>query len=304
MANDCLVTKLKASVDNNDLFKLGEFKIKNVYSASGITETNCAIDFKTCTVRTNKGGYFATSFAGLNEPSSRLTELTVINEQRLYFSNGDYDIIIGDKYNIYELYMPDNYPLKRVDLADLKYCTKLWNVSARNAAQGDIANFSGCTQLGALVLSNNNEVYGDIAAFANKPIFNLQLRNCIGVYGNVSALANISRTIFKLDLYGCQLTGTTQQIADMFSSYNMDMNVQFGEAPGITGNIVALASMTKFNSFYFCGTGVTGVIDELIEALRPYKASGDRVTFSFERTQVKHHETDTEPISQSITVTF
>lgn len=307
MENNCLVTTLKGKVSNDSLLKRGEFVIKNVYSASGITETKCAIDFNNCTVRVNNGGYFATSYAGLNNQAQRLTEKTIDAETRLYFSNGDYDIFIGNKSNLTEIFLPDNTPLKLIDLSLLKYCSSLNQLQAKGGSiEGDISNLSNCSGLVLLILHGNGQkVFGDISILNGKSsLFTVSFRNCTKITGSITNLANLSPSINLLDFSSCNLSGTTQQVASTFAPYNKDLNLQLSANANITGDIVNLASMTKLTSFVFNDTGVTGVIDELIEALRPSKSSGDNVRFNFVGTQVKYHASDSEPVSEAVQYTF
>lgn len=81
-------------------------------------------------MRVNKGGYFALTFAGLDDPASRLTEIDLSSEEKnLYFANGEYDIFIGKKNTLRTLYVQQNNTLFSQNLENLKYCKGLYNLS-------------------------------------------------------------------------------------------------------------------------------------------------------------------------------
>ena len=100
MANDCLVKKLRRSVANDSLNKLGVLKL-NVHHYDGTLSSGYQYEL---TVKTNADvkvsvdgdGYFTVDNNELNNPSARKTEYTITTrgQKLFYFKNDNYNIEI------------------------------------------------------------------------------------------------------------------------------------------------------------------------------------------------------------------
>lgn len=104
MAN-CLVTKLKENVSNNNLLPGGSFYI-NAVELNSISDneqkriTLYAVSGKTFKVIAKDGGYFGTSASTIE--SQKLTTIDVTpSGVTLFFKNGTYRVEITDKYNVF-----------------------------------------------------------------------------------------------------------------------------------------------------------------------------------------------------------
>lgn len=87
-------------------------------------------------------------------------------------------------------------------------------------------------------------------------------------------MSSRSSALSVIDVSFSKVSGTTSQLADVLSPLNRSINMQF-TGTEITGDIIYFAPLTKQTTFYFSGSKVYGVLDNLIEALRPSKTTGD-----------------------------
>lgn len=175
---NCLVTKLKSEVQNDNLIKLGVLRISVETMASGfdLSQTN-AIQFtvkggKTCHLSIIGSGYFVTDTADDADVSKHKTEydLNSTSTTTLYFSNGTYKIDIDNKYEITKLRIIDNNVAHMIgfDIADVAYC-----------------------DLGSPIVLGNTKVYGNIENLANQAhLAQVFINNLTDIHGNIAALPN------------------------------------------------------------------------------------------------------------------
>lgn len=104
MEKNCLVTQLKSKTGNTDLPVMGFMKIK----ISSITELNedawnvfsfSPIEGKSVTVKILGEGYIYSSSENRNTNTSGVKSITFSTSTLLFFSNGDYEILI-EKYTV------------------------------------------------------------------------------------------------------------------------------------------------------------------------------------------------------------
>lgn len=121
--NECLVTKLKSSVNDESLLKIGELK---AYLKDGATKEFVSVYSTTKTVLIENAILYNVSEAEINP------EQPLISFQGLVSQNGNKNavIVIGDKYNLTHLVLPE---LKTdIDVSVFKYSDKLEELSGRN----------------------------------------------------------------------------------------------------------------------------------------------------------------------------
>jgi hypothetical protein len=104
MANNCLKTTLKASVDNSRLVHLGAFGFDVISGDDSATKSSFYFSCKSgksVTFRALNGGYFSESYAGLDSEETRLTEKTYNNTTNiaLYFANANFRVECLDGYD-------------------------------------------------------------------------------------------------------------------------------------------------------------------------------------------------------------
>lgn len=240
MANECLVTKLKSIVNNDSLEILGtiEFDVIPMTITNGETQQKLRIANKLedVIVEVTSGGYFATSLANLDVPSSRLTSYTITANPsgtltNLYFANDTYKIRIKSKYDVSYIQTPD--------------------ATSGHIVTINVNKLHNCVALESLK-SNTTKMYGDIANLASCPIQTFAAYRCTGLYGDIKNLNQAN----SLNIYG---TGISGNIADLNPSI---IEFEGSGCSGITGNINVFKNATVAR---VAQTNISGSIQSLVE---------------------------------------
>lgn len=255
-----LVTKLKGSVSNTDLLRLGEMRIY-INKETSPTQKSRSLQFNvsdTTVLEIVGNGYFTDKT--LSENKGKTTSLTS-GYHTVYVSNDDIVLAILNKYNIVMLFS-DDYTLegsngslhKSFDLESLKYSTKLNILQFGFPVTGDISTLSNLTSLTTIYLSNSL-VTGDISTLGdlvNLETLNLERSSVTGdittlsklkklkkvylretkTYGNASSFASASLT----QLY---LNGATLNLAD-FANSSLLQTIEVYSATSINGDVALL----------------------------------------------------------------
>ena len=196
--NKCLVTKLKGSVSNNNLLKIGEMRMRiaKVENPTDATQSFGININKPVTFKIVGDGYFTDKTLVENKGKT----ITLDGNNGVWVSNDDVEIAILDKYSINSINV--NYPGQTstsygsnlyLDLSYLKYSTALTYLDMHSTqVTGDIANLKNLTALTYMDVQNT-QVTGDIANLKNLTaltyinIYNKQVP-LIGNIGNLSTL--------------------------------------------------------------------------------------------------------------------
>lgn len=165
----CLVTKLNGSVDNNELLRIGEMRIKveSVESPTKDTQGFGVAFAEPTTVEIVGDGYFTDNTLTENKGKS----MVVSSLQGVIVSQAT-TVAIINKYKLLSLhvFIPSGNPYgenKVLNLEDLKYSTPLTSLNlSRMQVSGDIANLKSLTSLTVLYL-RFTQVSGDIANLKN-----------------------------------------------------------------------------------------------------------------------------------------
>ena len=133
---NCLVTKLKSVVENDNLETLGRMIIRRNYN-SGETADSAYFQVKRSDIEDGQkvtltivgDGYFSTSFGGGS--IGKVVEVTKNAEGEseyfgLYTSNGNYTILVDNKYYFNNPQFSTSYSINMADI----YYTKISNISA------------------------------------------------------------------------------------------------------------------------------------------------------------------------------
>lgn len=172
MSNNCLLSKLKAAVDNPMLKGLNEFEMDARYTeSSNPIVQSFTIQMTTSesgTIYVTEGGAFAESLEALE--TNPLTSLSYTGAKTLYFKNANYKIRIADKSKIRTLASStETYTRLRVvmptveQLSYLPICTKITIVGVN--FEEDITELRGLPALTDLRFMHNN-AFGDIQGLA------------------------------------------------------------------------------------------------------------------------------------------
>ena len=149
---NCLVTKLKGSVDNDELLKLGELKLHVDSVNIPITRNEQRIlivgsDYTpdgNINVRT-KGSYMSLS-SDLSSPTSSI-DVPIGTEVRIYLLDGIYDVYVSNKYHIKVLGAGyeggEEVPIWNLEnIEDLYYTPNMTSLGIPNSTIiGDISKF-------------------------------------------------------------------------------------------------------------------------------------------------------------------
>ena len=96
MANDCLITRLKATVNNDNLVKLGEIVVNhsNVAGKTAVLKLMTRGGVGVTNISVSEGGSFTVDGVSLSS-----YQLAAGTEKSFTFSSGDYKIFIDNKPN-------------------------------------------------------------------------------------------------------------------------------------------------------------------------------------------------------------
>ena len=246
--NRCLVTKLNGSVDNTSLLRIGEMRIgiSKIDSPNHWTQSFRITVNKLTVLEIIGDGYFTDVNLTANK-GKKITLNPNVNE-KVYVSNGNFEVAILDKYALVSLFDYDEYSegnstysQKNKSISDIgafKYSTAMTSLGISNAnisgdianlknltaltrieliganISGDIANLKNLTAMTILKLSNTH-VSGDIANLKNlTALTNMQLSNTqIPLTGEISALSTLSKCE-TISLPYCKLTGDLAILPD------------------------------------------------------------------------------------------
>lgn len=237
----CLVTKLNGSVDNNELLRIGEMRIKveSVESPTKDTQGFGVAFAEPTTVEIIGDGYFTDNNLTENKGKS----IVVSSLQGVIVSQAT-TVAIRNKYKLYTLnvFIPSGSPYgknKVLNIDDLKYSTTLTSLNLSSVkAYGNIANLKNLTALTSLTLGNT-QVEGDIA--------NLK---------NLTALTS-------LILVNTQVEGDIVNLKNLTALTSLTLN-----SSKVYGDIANLKNLTALTSLTISNTNIGGDITNIYFVLR------------------------------------
>ena len=255
---DCLVTKLKGVVNDDSLYKLGEFRLKKERCEDWDAASQCfLVQFEKDEVLTIVGDGYFTDATGINN-EGKIKNVSANTETKVYVSNGDFEIAIPDKYNLNILTLNDGNvgsskyaSSKKIvgGIRSLSYSGKLHNFTL-NAIQelGDISELHGLNSI-QYMYGNYSSVSGDIASLKDYTnLVDISFPGAYGIYGNVDSLSKL------VNLSMLNLEGNMQMTGDIsvFKSMPNLMRVNLG-ASTLEGDYFDLLASKNFSSLLFSG---------------------------------------------------
>ena len=220
---DCLITKLKGTVNDGSLPKLGSMLFNLRTTTTNLVKIE-AIGKDVSFSSADGSNVFSISSGGEDK-----TNVINVGESNTVFyvdaSNG-ITISIDNKYNLEKLdvYRSSDTNELTVDLnfEDLKYCKKLnWLALSYMRLTGDISALQNLTALTTIYL-NSTQVTGDISALQNLTALTNVALYGTQVTGDISALQNLT-ALTNVALYGTQVTGSLDSLANLPSGLTFDM---------------------------------------------------------------------------------
>lgn len=152
--NKCLVTKLNGVCQNDRLLKIGEFRMKvsRVSSPNNKTQGLMLEVSAPTKLKILGDGYFTDSSLSNNLGK----EIDVAVAQNVFFSNGDYDISILDKYKICRIqtgangvqFVESDQQNKSFDIDGLKFSKDMVSIDTNsNGVSGNLSSIESLTKL-------------------------------------------------------------------------------------------------------------------------------------------------------------
>ena len=282
----CLITKLNGSVQNDSLLRIGEFciKVSKVESPTADSQRFSVQNTKDAQLRIIGDGYFTDKT--LSENKGKVMDIAANTETLVYYSNGDYEIIVSEKYSLRIIGVFKSSDWKdfkgklSFDIELLKYSSNITRILLSNTQlTGDIALLGKLTGLTAVLLSNTQltgdiSVFGKLTGLTSLNIRNTQLTGDISVFGKLTGLTG-------LYLSNTQLTGDIS-VFDKLTSLTEIPSVANTK---VTGDI-SVYKKTKYNSLQFVGTSVYGDLSVLPNNVLWVR--GDSNTGTFTWTGIKN----------------
>ena len=244
--NRCLVTKLNGSVDNTSLLRIGEMRIgiSKIDSPNHWTQGFRITVNKLTVLEIIGDGYFTD--VNLTANNGKKITLNPNVSEKVYVSNGNFEVAILDKYALvaifdYDSYSEGNstYSQKNKSISDIgffKYSTALTNLGLSNTIiSGDIANLKNLTALTRIELNNTN-ISGDIANLKNLTALTILKLNNTNISGDIANLKNLT-ALTSLVLSNTQIPLTGEISALSTLSKCSTINLSFSK---LTGDLAIL----------------------------------------------------------------
>lgn len=250
---NCLVTKLKGTVINSNLLRVGEIRIRvhridNPNSETQRINLNFTEDVK---LEIIGDGYFTNNTLVSNLGKSLIAKANV--ETLVYFSNGDFEIAILNKYALKKIDARTNKKTVIKNIADLKHSsnlTYLGIISVENV--GYFSDIKSLTNLGFLAVSYAN-ISGNLSDL--KSLTNLTYL-IIGntsnkITGNISSLKDMTRlntlAIINSDVIGDLATLPSSCRSAAFDYHDTNAVFDWSSRPA-SSKIIALRGNPKLNN--------------------------------------------------------
>ena len=220
MEKNCLVTKYKATVNDNSLLKIGEMVLDIIKQDTPTDRTNVlhlASNISDLTIEVEGGMMNLTLDSNMTTGwTNKIVIPANLAKYPVYVRNGNYRIKLTSKYNVKNIGLGENMNSAAIkvntkylvfsnyitslvaqltgNLADLSDCINLINISNCNKTtdiEGSLSDLAPLTSLTKLYLESANKVTGSISDLA--PLTSLRelaLTNDTSIVGDISDLSN------------------------------------------------------------------------------------------------------------------
>lgn len=253
MSKNCLLTKLKGSVSDSSLKKLGVLYLKATaidaqYYVESVSRLTLGLSALTedVVVKVGTGGACATTFAGLtNNPQTEITFAAAGQTENVsvYFSNATYDIEVSNRYEL-----------------DRVACS--WQ-SSSNPMLLSIPDISDLDYSPLITLYLNGEgTGGDISGLTTGVFKNLRLADT-GIYGDISDLQFDAGNMTMMSWLNCNVwgdftnalaacseglaAGGLQSVFKTSTEAGKTMTADFSQAASQTQSLISLSSGHDFS---------------------------------------------------------
>ena len=276
---DCLITKLKGTVNDDTLMKLGELRIKSSFSSI----TSLEFTFKervTLSLPESNNTYFTDSSGDANY--GKALKYNANENKKCYIKGGNTTLSIDDKYSIILLSLDVKDDSKKSiinGLNELKYSNSLEKIYlTKSDTEGDLSEI--CKPTLSVLNIGNTKITGDskllsackglqeIQAQDVNVIFNLEdLReltemNFLSIkktpsIGGTSSLSGLTK-LTSLEISGTDISGDISSLSGLTKLTSLDISTT-----DISGDISNLSGLTKLTSLDISTTDISGDISSL-----------------------------------------
>lgn len=270
---NCLVTKLKASVNNDNLPIFGKITINVVplLEISDSGQQSIYIEGINFTVEVSGGGYFSENYADLENPESCLTTWTSPTDEpwgiTFYFANVASTIRITDtitKITVQSINVW-NDSIFAVDLKTIAYNQSLDSLQVWQ--NSDVSVLKNLPNLNYAYFVKCN---GDFGFIRNSPL--LEVLKAYDSPSGLMLLSDVSDTVKNLS---AQNIGKGD-LSSLTSNAGM-ISIEL-ENTDVTGSITDIGGLTSLDTFNLFRTSVTGSIEDFVAA----QVNAGRTSFSGE----------------------
>lgn len=250
---NCLVTKLKGSVNNDALLKLGELRIdfQNVGNRKYFTvkyDADARIELKDAVFESDYSQY------------GNAMDVSA-GSYGISFSAKPSRASLLNKYHITELALYNTGAA--FDLEQLEMCKALNRLDTNTThAYGNVKHLLVLDKLSDINVSASN-VEGDISGLAVKPLIKLQFSDCNKLTGNIAAISSLTN-LTTLSFSSCpNVYGDISSLSEMASLTELSFY-----STEISGDISSIYKLKSLSNLDLSGTSVSGEINTLFSKMK------------------------------------
>lgn len=216
MANDCLVTKLQATVNNDNLPYLGK----------GIIEVDSNADISGCSIVCTISSVLKIIGSGTitdAHGNSSSDEITIFTSENFTMSAGKYKVLF-DKYNVIPIMDSKNGVTINVEDFEFTNLTSTKNLYGSKVFSGDLKYLAKFTAL-EILYAQNSRLFGNIADLPGTALKNLTINsnNALNITGNISELAKYG-SLATLYIDNTEIVGSLEGLVSAYRSSGVTTN--------------------------------------------------------------------------------
>lgn len=250
---NCLVTKLKGSVNNDKLLKLGELRIdfQNIGDRKFFTvkyDADARIELKDAVFESDYSKY------------GNAMDVSA-GSYGISFSAKPSRASLLNKYHITELALYNTGAA--FDLEQLEMCKALNRLDANTVpVYGNVKHLLVLDKLSDIDVTSSN-VEGDISGLAVKPLRKLQFSVCNKLTGNIAAISSLTNLTTLLFSSCTNVYGDISSLSEMVSLTELSFY-----STKISGDISSIYKLKSLSNLDLSGTSVSGEIKTLFNKMK------------------------------------
>ena len=251
---ECVVTKLREKINNENIVPLGCIKI-HLESSSN-----------TLTVGANSTGVIGKiitpNVTFTNSVFSGLTEQEFPNgSYRTASVSGECDIILSKTTSITRLELGGGggVAFGKANI-DALYGNSAMTMLTIQRASGNIKSLSSMASLlSVFMVSDGIGIYGDIANFPiSTSLYSLIINGAINVSGDLSFVSGLSKLV-DINIYGASITGDISAFSSLANLRDIDLGRTL-----VSGSISVFAGKSSLRNLQLIGCDITGNLGQLV----------------------------------------